>query len=220
MDRRFFGLGGFAAIVAGLVLLAHSLAAQSQETEQSDAVEEAQATAGPAGDDPAASIAAFMELAKVMAHPRCVNCHPRTDNPTQGEDMRPHTPPVKRGADGKGEGMKCMFCHRDTNNDSTGVPGAPDWHMAPIEMAWADLTAPELCAALTSAESNGGMTPAEIAAHMAEDEIVAWAWNPGMRPGRRAREVPPVDFETFKQAAHTWAATGAHCPTEVQSSPE
>ncbi len=176
----------------------------------------AQDTATAAGNDPEASIAAFMQLATVMAHPRCVNCHPRTDNATQGDDMRPHNPPVKRGADGRGEGMKCVFCHRDTNNDSTGVPGAPDWHMAPIEMGWAGLTPAELCTALSTAETNGGMTPQEIATHMAEDAIVAWAWDPGMRPGRRAREVPPVDFEIFKQAAHTWAATGAHCPSAEQ----
>ena len=35
-------------------------------------------------DREARSIALFTEMGKVIQHPRCLNCHPRTDRPTQG----------------------------------------------------------------------------------------------------------------------------------------
>ncbi|MCA1416776.1 Isoquinoline 1-oxidoreductase subunit, partial [Bradyrhizobium sp. NBAIM20] len=40
----------------------------------------------------ARSVALFEEAGRVIEHPRCMNCHPRTDRPTQTEAMRPHTP--------------------------------------------------------------------------------------------------------------------------------
>src|SRR6266567_6710295 len=63
--------------------------------------------------DPAArSAAIFIELGKVLTHPRCVNCHPAGDYPRQGEQGRPHQPPVGRGADGHGlPAMRCSICH-------------------------------------------------------------------------------------------------------------
>ena len=52
--------------------------------------------------DPAArSAAMFTEAGKVLQHPRCLNCHPDGDRPTQG-DGYPHQPAVQRGADGLG----------------------------------------------------------------------------------------------------------------------
>ena len=43
------------------------------------------------------SLALFNEAAKVITHPRCVNCHPAGDRPLQGEDGHPHLPLVVRG---------------------------------------------------------------------------------------------------------------------------
>jgi len=52
--------------------------------------------------DPAArSAALFVEAGKVLQHPRCLNCHPAGDRPSQGTGY-PHQPPVQRGADGLG----------------------------------------------------------------------------------------------------------------------
>ena len=45
----------------------------------------------------ARSVALFQEMGKVIQSPRCINCHPRTDRPLQGDDMHPHSPPVARG---------------------------------------------------------------------------------------------------------------------------
>ena len=90
--------------------------------------------------DPAArSAAMFVELGKVLTNPRCVNCHPAGDRPRQGEQGRLHQPPVERGADGHGlPAMHCSICHQQANFDPAGVPGHPEWHLAPREgWAWA-----------------------------------------------------------------------------------
>jgi hypothetical protein len=43
--------------------------------------------------DPAErSRAIFGEAAKVLTHPRCMNCHPATDRVLQGNDKHPHQP--------------------------------------------------------------------------------------------------------------------------------
>ena len=35
-------------------------------------------------------LAAYAEIASVLQSPRCLNCHPRGDRPTQGDDMHVH----------------------------------------------------------------------------------------------------------------------------------
>ena len=35
--------------------------------------------------------AIFSEAAKVLTHPRCLNCHPASDRPTQANDLHPHS---------------------------------------------------------------------------------------------------------------------------------
>ena len=51
----------------------------------------------------AASRAAFLEVYKVLMHPRCMNCHPTGDVPLQGDDSHLHAQNVQRGPDGKGK---------------------------------------------------------------------------------------------------------------------
>ncbi len=48
-------------------------------------------------DRAARSRALFTEAAKVLTSPRCMNCHPAGDHPTQGADHHAHQPPVARG---------------------------------------------------------------------------------------------------------------------------
>ena len=89
------------------------------------------------GDRAERSRALFAEAGKVIQHPRCLNCHPVGERPTQGTDMHPHSPLVVRGADDKGAiGMRCTTCHQDANFEPSGVPGHPLWHVAPKSMAW------------------------------------------------------------------------------------
>jgi hypothetical protein len=51
-----------------------------------------------AGAD-ARSIALFREAGKVLLNPRCLNCHPVDDRPTQTDRMEPHQPWVVRDVD-------------------------------------------------------------------------------------------------------------------------
>src|SRR5262245_34941957 len=47
-------------------------------------------------DADARSRALFSEAAKVITNPRCMNCHPASDSPLQGNDKHRHIPPVMR----------------------------------------------------------------------------------------------------------------------------
>ncbi|MDB4989157.1 MAG: hypothetical protein JWN04_4335, partial [Myxococcaceae bacterium] len=87
-------------------------------------------------DASARSRALFVEAGKVIQHPRCVNCHPSGEQPTQGNG-EPHLPAVVRGDDGYGAtALRCPTCHQAENYAASGVPGHPKWHTAPLSMAW------------------------------------------------------------------------------------
>ena len=65
----------------------------------------------------ARSIALFQEAGKVLQHPRCLNCHPVNDRPTQTDRVEPHRPWVVRGVDGRGApGLPCSACHHAANS--------------------------------------------------------------------------------------------------------
>src|SRR2546426_5000731 len=64
---------------------------------------EAAAVVRPADKDDAGARAAFLDVYKVLMHPRCMNCHPSGDSPLQGDDSHAHVQNVKRGQDGKGK---------------------------------------------------------------------------------------------------------------------
>jgi hypothetical protein len=154
------------------------------------------------------SIGLFMQVSKVLLHPRCVNCHPRGDVPLQGEDMRPHEPPVVRGADGFGApGMRCTTCHQSQNVDFAQIPGNPKWHLAPIEMAWEGQSVGAICRQIKDPERNGGMSMEELIEHNAKDELVAYGWNPG-----EGRTPVPGTQKEFGELFAKWVESGAHCP--------
>jgi hypothetical protein len=166
-------------------------------------------------DEAARSAALFGEAGKVIEHPRCLNCHPVGDVPTQGMDMRPHEPPVVRGeADIGAPGMMCTTCHGPENvtvvaqaDTLRSIPGNPAWHLAPLSMAWVDRPLGEICLQIKDPERNGGKTIADIVEHMAHDELVGWGWEPG-----EGREPAPGTQAQFGALIEAWAATGAHCP--------
>lgn len=154
------------------------------------------------------AIALFTEAGKVLTHPRCVNCHPVTDRPLQGEDGRLHQPLVVRGDGGLGAvGMRCTACHGQENYDPARVPGHPEWHLAPIEMAWEKKTLGQICEQIKDPERNGGKDMAALVSHMAEDSLVGWGWNPGA-----GREPAPGSQKAFGALIKAWADAGAACP--------
>ena len=154
------------------------------------------------------SRALFAEMGKVIESPRCQNCHPVGQRPTQGDDMHPHLPLVVRGADDQGAiAMRCATCHQVANFQPAGVPGAPKWHMAPVAMAWQGKSLGQVCEQIKDPARNGKRTLAQIHDHMAHDELVGWGWHPG---GSRAPA--PGTQAQFGQLVAAWIQTGAACP--------
>ena len=159
-------------------------------------------------DEKARSLALFAEVGKVIQHPRCLNCHPATDRPTQTEAMRPHMPWVVRGEAGIGApGLHCQTCHHEKNFEPAGVPGNPKWALAPAEMAWQGRTLGQICLQLKDKARNGGKTMAEMEEHMAKDDLVGWGWHPGGH-----RTPAPGTQEQFGALFKAWADSGAYCP--------
>jgi hypothetical protein len=159
-------------------------------------------------DQRAKAIALFREAGKVIQHPRCINCHPVGNRPTQSDLMRPHQPLVTRGKDGHGvPGMKCSTCHQAANYDAATVPGDPHWHLAPASMAWQGRSLGQICAQIKDPKRNGGKDMAALIRHMAEDSLVGWAWSPG-----KGRTPAPGTQAEFAALIKAWAAAGAHCP--------
>lgn len=159
-------------------------------------------------DQPARSAAIFTELGKVLTSPRCVNCHPAGDRPHQGDLGRPHQPPVERGADGLGAAaMRCPICHQKANFEPGRVPGHPEWHLAPREMAWEGKTIGEICVQIKDPARNGGLKLEDIIHHIGEDTLVGWAWAPGF-----GRTPAPGTQKEARALVEAWIGTGAVCP--------
>jgi len=195
------------SIAVALAVLTATPTAYAPSADPSDKLATPESFAG-IGDTAARSAALFTELGKVLTHPRCVNCHPAGDHPHQGEQGRLHQPPVERGADGHGlAAMRCSSCHREANFDPGRVPGNPEWHLAPREMAWEGKTLAEICAQIKDPARNGGRSPDDIVHHIGTDHLVGWAWPPGAgrqpAPGTQAQEGALLD---------AWVKTGAVCP--------
>jgi hypothetical protein len=155
------------------------------------------------------AIALFQEAGKVIQSPRCLNCHPAGERPTQTERMRPHEPLVVRGEGGVGApgGLVCTTCHHDTNFDPAGVPGNPQWALAPAEMAWQGKTLGQICVQIKDKDRNGGKDMAALIKHMAEDKLVGWGWDPGA-----GRTPAPGTQKQFGELIKAWADAGATCP--------
>ena len=155
----------------------------------------------------------FADIHRVLSHPRCVNCHPSGDAPKQGIEARLHSPPVTRGPRDSGvAAMQCATCHQAANFHPAGVPGAPNWHLAPASMAWENLSQGELCRSMLDKRRNGNKDVAAIVHHLTRDELVAWGWAPGVDANGKAREPVPVPKAEFNRLVHAWAKLGARCP--------
>ncbi len=162
-------------------------------------------------DDAERSQAMFAEAARVLLHPRCVNCHPSDDSPRQLDSSRMHVPRVTRGTKGDGAaGLRCASCHQSENLSFTRVPGAPHWQLAPIEMAWFGKTPREVCEQLKDPARNGGRDADALVEHMRTDPLVAWGWDPGAD-----RAPVPGDQNTFADLIRAWLDTGAVCPPDT-----
>jgi hypothetical protein len=167
--------------------------------------------ASAAQDRPEDGKEKFRQMATVFQHPRCINCHTRSEFPRQGDDRHRHAMNVLRGPGDRGApGLHCSTCHRAVNQTASGVPGAPDWHLAPPRMAWENLAVGELCRALLD-PARGGMKPGQFISHF-HTGLVRWAWSPGRAPNGGDRGAPPIPYEQFLALTREWIDRGAPCP--------
>jgi hypothetical protein len=165
-----------------------------------------------------AGLLAWQQVYSVLTHPRCVNCHTATSYPQQGDDRHRHLFNVVRGPEGKGvPGLNCATCHQSRNGDSTGVPGAYNWHLAPLSMKWQNpddkiLSSAEVCRSLTDGSRNGSLDGPGILRHHQQEPLVLWAFQPGRRRDSTARSLPPLTHEQFVAATRIWVDAGMPCP--------
>jgi len=160
-----------------------------------------------------ADVGSFDAIASVVMHPRCMNCH-QDDTPRQTDAAIRHQPPVVRGKDGHGAPtLPCQMCHQAMNTADGALPGAPNWHLAPLSMKWEGLTKQQICEQMKDPARNGGRrTGAQIIEHMKVDPLVLWAWTPGA-----GRTTPPISHEQFVKALEAWVSGGMPC-TETTNS--
>jgi hypothetical protein len=164
-------------------------------------------------DENARSVALFVEAAKVITSPRCMNCHPATRQATQGDDLHAHVPPMFGGRYGVGvPGLPCRSCHGASNTVTLAesiatIPGNPAWGLAPASMAWQGKTLREICLQIQDPARNGNRDLAKLRQHMATDSAIAWAFRPG-----DGRAPAPGTQAQFAALIDAWIVTGAQCP--------
>ena len=166
----------------------------------------------------AQGLAGWDQVYSVLISPRCINCHTAQNYPQQGDDRHRHFANVIRGEEGRGvPALRCITCHQEVNADSTGVPGGPDWHLAPLSMQWQDkndrpLSSAAVCGQITDRKRNENMDGKALLEHHSEAALVLWAWNPGRRPDGSMRTLPPLSHAEFVNATRTWVEAGTPCP--------
>ena len=197
------------AALAGLISLGFAVTAMSGGVAQTPNPVELKAPSAFAsiGNSAARSRTLFSEAAKVFTSPRCMNCHPAGDRPTQANDRHPHEPLITRN-------QSCLTCHTDKNFTLTtdrgsyeSIPGHQRWAVAPIEMAWQGKSTGEICRQIKDPDRNGGRTLALLHEHVAHDDLVGWGWKPG-----QGREPAPGSQELLGQLIQAWIDSGAECP--------
>jgi hypothetical protein len=160
--------------------------------------------------DSAESVKAFMEVYKVLMHPRCMNCHPSGNVPLQGDDSHLHSMLPRRGKEGKGVyAMKCSNCHQPENVAGLHTPpGNSNWHLPPanMKMVFQGKTAAQLAKQLINPKTNGNKNRQQLIEH-ADDGLVKAGWDPG-----EGRTLPPMTHAAFKKAWITWIEKGAYAP--------
>ena len=161
---------------------------------------------------------AWPDIYSVMVHPRCINCHTMTDYPRQEDVRHPHFYGVVRGSHtglnaNRGSAVRrCTDCHGDQNNPDTGVPGAENWHLAPLEFAWESepnvaMDSATLCHLLKQNSPDLESTLEHL-----RTPLVEWSFNPGNDLYGIPRTTPPLTHEELLEAVTIWFEEGQPCP--------
>jgi hypothetical protein len=79
--------------------------------------------------------------------------------------------------------------------------------VAPLSMAWENKSIGDICRQIKDVNLNGGRDLAQLQDHIAADDLVGWAWNPG-----EGREPAPGSQQQAGELMKAWIDTGAECP--------
>jgi hypothetical protein len=208
----------FRSLTVGLevtVVMLLVLAARTPASPRQQPTVDSHAAASAARSE---GLAAWQQVYSVLVHPRCINCHTATGYPQQGDDRHRHLMNVVRGPEGRGvPGLNCTTCHQETNTESTGVPGAHNWHLAPLSMAWQDLSdqplsSAEVCRAMTDRSKNHNLDGPGLLKHHEEEGLVLWAFQPGRGIDGLPRTLLPLSHQQFVDATRRWVQAGTPCP--------
>ncbi len=153
----------------------------------------------------------FNPVHKVLASPRCANCHPAGDRPRARRGGVHAMNISRRSAD---SGLACSTCHAEHNSKvPDGPPGAPHWGLPPAEtpMIFEGRSVTALCKQLRDREHNGDRSLDDLLHHISEDPLVLWGWNPG---GDRA--APPISHADFVAGFKAWVDAKGICPGETE----
>jgi hypothetical protein len=74
-------------------------------------------------------------------------------------------------------------------------------------MVFIGLSPRNLGQVINDRRTTGGKDLAAMLAHLRDDKLVAWGWNPGAQ-----RTLPPATREATFAAFKTWIDAGAPCP--------
>lgn len=161
-----------------------------------------------------AGLQSFEIVRSVLQHPRCQNCHISGGAPLQGDEGREHGLYIVRGPKGHGAtAMECSVCHQTQNLPTTYgkhlPPGAPNWHLPPpgMKMVFKDVSPRTLCLTIKDRRETGGKNLTAMLAHMRDDKLVGWGWEPGEN-----RSIPAHTRADTVAAFKTWMDAGAPCP--------
>jgi len=154
---------------------------------------------------------AFVDVARVLQSPRCMNCHPAGNAPLQTDASTPHKMNISRAS--IAAGLPCATCHQARNSEYLGIfagpPGAAGWGLPPADMpmVFQGKTVTQLCEQLKDPQRNGHKTMQQLIDHVDHEPLVMWGWKPGGK-----RTLPPLSHDAFVAAFKTWAASGGACP--------
>lgn len=196
-------------ILMMMVLISFSIASSKKSLENKNSNIELAASLTEESE----SKVAFNKMMDVLTHQRCLNCHPSDNIPKQGEDSHSHRFDITR-TNSVTAATNCNTCHQAGNNNYSGVPGAPEWSLAPHKMRWEGLSRTEIAKSMMNPDNNGNRSAEDIMRHLTEHELVLWAWEPGVDAEGNPREKPPIPVDEYVKAVKKWIELGAQIPEE------
>ena len=101
---------------------------------------------------------------------------------------------------------------RPPTTAASGVPGAPNWHLAPASMALGKLSQGELCRAMLDKSTQRQQGRAAIVHHLTRTNWSRGAGRPASMPTARRASRCRLRRRSSIASCSAWAKLGAQCP--------